>query len=60
MIKKNSITETLLQMKVGSTITENENYKTFLEMKSRLKARGLGAWKIKSNFNKSFDIYRVS
>lgn len=61
MIQKPNFKETLLSIKVGESITETKDYYvSFLSMKSNLKRQGLGEWKIKTQFDNSVVIMRIS
>jgi hypothetical protein len=59
MKKQCSPTLTLLSMQVDEKITESEMYKSFLEIKSRLKKIGKGTWVIKKK-NDKFEIHRTA
>ena len=61
MIQKPNFKETLLSIKVGESITETKDYYgSFLSIKTNLKRQGLGEWKIKTQFDNSVEIKRIS
>lgn len=60
MKTKPNYTATLLAIAVGETITETEHYNSFRNIKQSLKSKGYGSWKMKRNFDDSFNIKRIS